>query len=56
MSDIKDRGNKMEKWIAEAYDLFALVNEEDVRSLDETLLDKLCCHFPECWTKKKSIG
>ena len=33
--------------------LQALVNEEDVRSLDETLLDKLCCHFPECWTKEE---
>ena len=33
--------------------LQALVNEEDVRSLDETLLDKLRCDLPECWTKEE---
>ena len=33
--------------------LQALVNDEDVRSLDETLLDKLCCDFPECWAKEE---
>ncbi|OAM28746.1 hypothetical protein [Eikenella sp. NML01-A-086] len=29
--------------------LQALVNDEDVRSLDEMLLDKLLCDLPECW-------
>ncbi|MDN8582092.1 hypothetical protein QZH63_08770, partial [Eikenella corrodens] len=29
--------------------LQALVNDEDVRSLDEMLLDKLRCDLPECW-------
>ena len=29
--------------------LQALVNGEDVRTLDEVLLDKLRCDLPECW-------
>ncbi|WP_225748457.1 hypothetical protein [Eikenella sp. Marseille-P7795] len=33
--------------------LQALVDGEDVRPLDETLLDKLRCDLPECWTDKE---
>ena len=33
--------------------LQALVNDEDVRPLDETLLDKLRCDLPECWTEEE---
>ena len=35
--------------------LQALVNDEDVRSLDEMLLDKLRCDLPECWLEDEIL-